>query len=100
MLTILNDEFFEFPGNALDELRRVIAVLQSPHAHTAVLPPTPVSYDLLQGFPGKLFHGVPELQGLQSLSAMNAASAAVTASGPSTDITVTGDLSVSGTESP
>lgn len=49
----------------MEELRRVIAVLQSPHAHTTALPPTPVSYDLLQGFPGKLFQGVQELQGLQ-----------------------------------
>ena len=29
------------------------------------MPPTPVAYDLLQGFPGKLFQGVQELQGLQ-----------------------------------
>lgn len=53
-------------GNALDELRRVIAVLQSPHAHTTALPSTPVSYDLLHGFPGKLFQGVSEMQGLVS----------------------------------
>lgn len=73
-------------------MRRVIAVLQSPHAHTTALPPTPVSYDLLQGFPGKLFHGVPELQGMHALH-----QAAAGAS--STDINVSGDVGVSGGES-
>lgn len=68
-------------GNALEELRRVIAVLQSPHAHTTALPPTPVSYDLLQGFPGKLFQGVQEMQGLP-------ASEPQIVTGPPTDGTV------------
>ncbi|KAJ8670544.1 hypothetical protein QAD02_001803 [Eretmocerus hayati] len=62
---LLAKNYILMQGNALEELRRVIAVLQSPHAHTTALPPTPVSYDLLQGFPGKLFQGVQELQGLQ-----------------------------------
>ena len=48
-------------------------MLQSPHAHTTALPPTPVSYDLLQGFPGKLFQGVPEMQGLMSPHAQSIA---------------------------
>ncbi|EFN67458.1 Class B basic helix-loop-helix protein 5 [Camponotus japonicus] len=61
---LLAKNYILMQGNALEELRRVIAVLQSPHAHTTALPPTPVSYDLLQGFPGKLFQGVPEMQGL------------------------------------
>ncbi|XP_023288730.1 class E basic helix-loop-helix protein 22 [Orussus abietinus] len=61
---LLAKNYILMQGNALEELRRVIAVLQSPHAHTAALPPTPVSYDLLQGFPGKLFQGVQEMQGL------------------------------------
>lgn len=70
-------------GNALEELRRVIAVLQSPHAHTTALPPTPVSYDLLQGFPGKLFQGVQEMQGLPASDPQ-----IVTSGGPPTDGTV------------
>ncbi|EGI62281.1 PREDICTED: class E basic helix-loop-helix protein 23 [Acromyrmex echinatior] len=61
---LLAKNYILMQGNALEELRRVIAVLQSPHAHTTALPPTPVSYDLLQGFPGKLFQGVQEMQGL------------------------------------
>lgn len=61
----------------------MIAVLQSPHAHTTALPPTPVCYDLLQGFPGKLFQGVPEMQGLPTND-----SQIVTAGGPPTDGTV------------
>ncbi|KAI4504165.1 hypothetical protein M0802_000636 [Mischocyttarus mexicanus] len=73
----------EILGNALEELRRVIAVLQSPHAHTTALPPTPVSYDLLQGFPGKLFQGVQEMQGLPAGDPQ-----VVTAGGPPTDATV------------
>lgn len=71
-------------GNALDELRRVIAVLQSPHAHTTALPPTPVSYDLLHGFPGKLFQGVQDMQGLPASDPQG-----VTAGGPSADGAVT-----------
>lgn len=70
-------------GNALEELRRVIAVLQSPHAHTTALPPTPVSYDLLQGFPGKLFQGVQDMQGLPTGDPQ-----VVTSGGPPTDATV------------
>lgn len=70
-------------GNALEELKRVIAVLQSPHAHTTALPPTPVSYDLLHGFPGKLFQGVPDMQGLPTTDPQS-----VTAGGPPTDGTV------------
>lgn len=66
-----NEQGVFFTGNALEELKRVIAVLQSPHAHTSVLPPTPVAYDLLHGFPGKLFQGVQELQGLIPTSANN-----------------------------
>lgn len=73
----------EILGNALEELRRVIAVLQSPHAHTTALPPTPVSYDLLQGFPGKLFQGVQEMQGLPAGDPQ-----VVTSGGPPTDATV------------
>ena len=69
-------------GNALDELRRVIAVLQSPHAHTTALPPTPVSYDLLQGFPGKLFQGVQELQGLQPANPQQPQQPSVNAASP------------------
>ncbi|XP_014203994.1 class E basic helix-loop-helix protein 23 [Copidosoma floridanum] len=69
---LLAKNYILMQGNALEELRRVIAVLQSPHAHTTALPPTPVSYDLLQGFPGKLFQGVQELQGLQQQLAPNA----------------------------
>ncbi|XP_051168735.1 class E basic helix-loop-helix protein 23 [Leptopilina boulardi] len=63
---LLAKNYILMQGNALDELRRVIAVLQSPHAHTTALPSTPVSYDLLHGFPGKLFQGVSEMQGLVS----------------------------------
>ncbi|XP_046745701.1 class E basic helix-loop-helix protein 23 [Diprion similis] len=55
---LLAKNYILMQGNALEELRRVIAVLQSPHAHTTALPPTPASYDLLHGFPGKLFQGV------------------------------------------
>lgn len=63
----------------------MIAVLQSPHAHTTALPPTPVSYDLLQGFPGKLFQGVQEMQGLPAAADHPQI---VTAGGPPTDGTV------------
>ncbi|XP_058792957.1 class E basic helix-loop-helix protein 23 isoform X2 [Phymastichus coffea] len=63
---LLAKNYILMQGNALEELKRVIAVLQSPHAHAGALPPTPVSYDLLHGFPGKLFQGVQELQGLQT----------------------------------
>lgn len=78
---LLAKNYILMQGNALEELRRVIAVLQSPHAHTTALPPTPVSYDLLQGFPGKLFQGVQELQGLS-------ASEPQIVTGPPTDGTV------------
>ncbi|XP_034943335.1 oligodendrocyte transcription factor 2 [Chelonus insularis] len=91
---LLAKNYILMQGNALEELRRVIAVLQSPHAHTTALPPTPVSYDLLQGFPGKLFQGVPELQGIHGLNPP-----AVTASSPPTDITVSADITISGAES-
>lgn len=67
----------------MEELKRVIAVLQSPHAHTTALPPTPVSYDLLHGFPGKLFQGVPDMQRLPTTDPQS-----VTAGGPPTDGTV------------
>ena len=67
----------------MEELRRVIAVLQSPHAHTTALPPTPVSYDLLHGFPGKLFQGVQDMPGLPTTDPQS-----VTAGGPPTDGTV------------
>ncbi|XP_066595598.1 class E basic helix-loop-helix protein 23 [Prorops nasuta] len=80
---LLAKNYILMQGNALEELRRVIAVLQSPHAHTTALPPTPVSYDLLQGFPGKLFQGVPEMAGLHSGNPQNVAAAV-----PSTDATV------------
>ncbi|KAF7996490.1 hypothetical protein HCN44_002122 [Aphidius gifuensis] len=89
---LLAKNYILMQGNALEELRRVIAVLQSPHAHTTALPPTPVSYDLLQGFPGKLFQGVPELQSMHALHQ-------TTSTGPSTDITVSGDVGISGGES-
>lgn len=74
-------------GNALEELRRVIAVLQSPHAHTTALPPTPASYDLLHGFPGKLFQGVHGvIQGNSAGSTTgNSSSQGVTAGGPLID---------------
>lgn len=76
-------------------MRRVIAVLQSPHAHTTALPPTPVSYDLLQGFPGKLFQDVPELQGLHALN-----TSGINAAGPLNNRTVsTADISITGSES-
>ncbi|KYN21074.1 Class E basic helix-loop-helix protein 23 [Trachymyrmex cornetzi] len=78
---LLAKNYILMQGNALEELRRVIAVLQSPHAHTTALPPTPVSYDLLQGFPGKLFQGVQEMQGLP-------ASEPQIVTGPPTDGTV------------
>ncbi|KAI4493749.1 PREDICTED: class E basic helix-loop-helix protein 23 [Polistes canadensis] len=80
---LLAKNYILMQGNALEELRRVIAVLQSPHAHTTALPPTPVSYDLLQGFPGKLFQGVQEMQGLPAGDPQ-----VVTAGGPPTDATV------------
>ncbi|KAL6424721.1 class E basic helix-loop-helix protein 22 [Cataglyphis hispanica] len=78
---LLAKNYILMQGNALEELRRVIAVLQSPHAHTTALPPTPVSYDLLQGFPGKLFQGVQEMQGLPTNDPQ-------IVSGPPTDGTV------------
>ncbi|XP_015609910.1 class E basic helix-loop-helix protein 23 [Cephus cinctus] len=80
---LLAKNYILMQGNALEELRRVIAVLQSPHAHTTALPPTPVSYDLLQGFPGKLFQGVQEMQGLPT----GGNPQGVTAGGPPTDAT-------------
>ncbi|XP_043287733.1 class E basic helix-loop-helix protein 22 isoform X2 [Venturia canescens] len=82
---LLAKNYILMQGNALEELRRVIAVLQSPHAHTTALPPTPVSYDLLQGFPGKLFQGVHELQGLSGDNSQS-----VAAGGPSGDGAATG----------
>ncbi|CAD6229445.1 GSCOCG00006597001-RA-CDS [Cotesia congregata] len=92
---LLAKNYILMQGNALEELRRVIAVLQSPHAHTTALPPTPVSYDLLQGFPGKLFQDVPELQGIHALN-----TAGINSSGPSNDRTPsTADLSITGSES-
>lgn len=77
----------------MEELRRVIAVLQSPHAHTTALPPTPVSYDLLQGFPGKLFQGVPELQSMHALATQS-----INAGAPS-DVPASADVAISGGES-
>ncbi|XP_011505818.1 PREDICTED: class E basic helix-loop-helix protein 22 [Ceratosolen solmsi marchali] len=79
---LLAKNYILMQGNALDELRRVIAVLQSPHAHTTTLPPTPVSYDLLQGFPGKLFQGVQELQGLQPTNSQQPVNAVSPAEAP------------------
>ncbi|KAL7298727.1 hypothetical protein TKK_0008481 [Trichogramma kaykai] len=69
---LLAKNYILMQGNALEELRRVIAVLQSPHAHGAALPPTPVSCDLLSGFTGRLFQGVQELQGLMPTNASSA----------------------------
>ncbi|CAL7935746.1 unnamed protein product [Xylocopa violacea] len=80
---LLAKNYILMQGNALEELRRVIAVLQSPHAHTTALPPTPVSYDLLHGFPGKLFQGVQDMPGLPTSDPQS-----VTAGGPPTDGTV------------
>ncbi|XP_057330944.1 class E basic helix-loop-helix protein 22 [Microplitis mediator] len=92
---LLAKNYILMQGNALEELRRVIAVLQSPHAHTTALPPTPVSYDLLQGFPGKLFQDVPELQGLHALN-----TSGINAAGPLSNRTVsTADISITGSES-
>ncbi|KAK0180373.1 hypothetical protein PV327_006017 [Microctonus hyperodae] len=96
---LLAKNYILMQGNALEELRRVIAVLQSPHAHTTALPPTPVSYDLLQGFPGKLFQGVPELQSIHGLDTPAINSSGGSGAPSINDITASADITISGTES-